>query len=134
MKALLIVGAATAALTGVTVGWLARGAIADHVEIPRIIEQQAEHCAATTERAAAEAVAVEQLRQFRIGERATQQFYEQSKAAAEDAQALRDVLEMEIEAYAKHARENGSVCALDTDALDLLGVRVDNQPDKSGGR
>lgn len=134
MRTLLIVGAVAAALTGSTIGWWARGAVTEHIEIPRIIEQQAELCSAATEKAAAEAIAAEQLRQFRIGERATQQFYEQSKTAAEDAQALRDVLEMEIEAYAQRVRENGGFCVLDDDALDLLGVRLDNQPHRGGGR
>lgn len=112
-------------------GWLARGIVVDRIEIPRVIEQQSDLCIAATEKAAADAVAAEQLRQFRIGEQSTQRFYEQSQAAAYDAQAQRDLLEMEIEHYAQRVREGGSsVCALDADALDLIGVRQAAEQDR----
>ena len=130
----VLAGLAVAGLAGAA-GWLARGVVVDRIEIPRIIEQQAELCATTTEKVAADAVAAEQLRQFKIAERVTQRFYEQSRAAADDAQAQRDLLELEIEHYAQRVREGGSdVCALDDAALELIGVRKAAEPDRPGGR
>lgn len=129
----IVGGALLAALVGSSAGWFARGAVADRIEIPRVIEQQIAACTATTAAIAAIAVSNEQLRQFKIGERATQVFIEKSQAAADDAQAERDLLELEIEHYAQRVRESGRVCALDADDLDLLGVRDKrNSPVPSG--
>ena len=129
----ILAATVSGALVGGTAGWFARGVVTDRIEIPRIIEQQDRLCEAATEKAAADAVAAEQLRQFQISERVTQRFIDQSLAAEDDAQALRDALEMEIEAYEQRldAAEHG-VCALDDAALDLIGV----QPlqDSPGGR
>lgn len=127
----MIIGATLVALVGTGAGWTARGLVVEHIEIPRVIEQQVEICTKTTESVAAKATRDEQLRQFQIGERATQTSIEQSKAAADDAQAERDLLEMEIEHYAQRVREGDGgtvrkvVCSLDADDLDLLGLRVD---------
>ena len=115
-----------------TAGWLTRGVVVDRIEIPRVIEQQAEICQQVTERHAAEAVAAEQLRQFKIGEVAWSRFDQQSRAAADDAQAKLDVLELELERYAQHARDAGRVCALDDAALELIGVHA--KPAGTGGR
>lgn len=115
-------------------GWLTRGLVVDHIEIPRVIEQQAEICQQVTERHAAEAVAAEQLRQFKIGEAAWDRFNAQSQAAEDDAQAKLDLLEMELERYAQRARDAGRVCALDDAALELLGVRQAAEPSDPGGR
>lgn len=125
---------AALALAGVagTAGWLARGLVADNIEIPRVIEQQAEICEQVTERHAAEAVAAEQLRQFKIGEAAWDRFDQQSRAAADDAQAKLDVLELELERYAQRARDTGRVCALDDAALELIGVHT--KPPGTSGR
>lgn len=129
----VLLGAAIA-MPALGAGWLARGIVVDRIEIPRVIEQQAELCAAATESVAAAAIAAEQLRQFKLAERATQRFYEQSRAAADDAQAQRDLLELEIEHYAQRVREGGSnVCALDAAALELIGVREAAKPDRPGG-
>lgn len=115
-----------------TAGWLTRGLVVDRIEIPRLIEQQAEICQQVTERHAAEAVAAEQLRQFKIGEVAWSRFDQQSRAAADDAQAKLDVLELELERYAQRARDAGRVCALDDAALELIGVHA--KPAGTGGR
>ncbi|HTN63923.1 MAG TPA: hypothetical protein VL147_20605 [Devosia sp.] len=115
-----------------TAGWLTRGVVVDRIEIPRVIEQQAEICQQVTERHAAEAVAAEQLRQFKIGEVAWSRFDQQSRAAADDAQAKLDVLELELERYAQRARDAGRVCALDDAALELIGVHA--KPAGTGGR
>ena len=115
-----------------TAGWLTRGLVVDRIEIPRVIEQQAEICQQVTERHAAEAVAAEQLRQFKIGEVAWSRFDQQSRAAADDAQAKLDVLELELERYAQRARDAGRVCALDDAALELIGVHA--KPAGTGGR
>jgi len=113
-------------------GWLARGVVVDNIEIPRVIEQQAEICQQVSERHAAAAIAAEQLRQFKIGEAAWDRFNQQSQAAADDAQAKLDVLELELERYAQRARDTGRVCALDDAALELIGVRA--EPHSAGGR
>lgn len=122
---------ALASMAG-TAGWLTRGVVVDRIEIPRVIEQQAEICQQVTERHAAEAVAAEQLRQFKIGEVAWSRFDQQSRAAADDAQAKLDVLELELERYAQRARDAGRVCALDDAALELIGVHA--KPSGTGGR
>lgn len=128
----MMIGAALVALAGTGAGWTARGLVVDHIEIPRVIEQQVEICTQTTEAVAAKATRDEQLRQFRIGEGATQTFIEQSKVAADDAQAERDLLEMEIEQYEQREPKGGVdtadrkiICGLDAGDLDLLGLRVE---------
>lgn len=109
---------------GATAGWLARGAVADLFQIPQVISHQEQLCTERVERVAAEAVAAEQLRQFRIAERATQWFYAESKEAADDATALRTVLEMEIQNYEQQLDITaGTYCVLDAAALQLLGVQ-----------
>ncbi|MCR6672217.1 hypothetical protein [Devosia ginsengisoli] len=127
---------AALAVAGVagTAGWLARGLVVDRIEIPRVIEQQAEICEQVAERHAAEAVTAEQLRQFKIGEAAWDRFNQQSQAAADDAQAKQDVLELELERYAQRARDAGRVCALDDADLELIGVRQAAEPAGPGGR
>ena len=128
VAALALAGAAGSA------GWLARGLVTDHIEIPRVIDQQAEICQQVTERHAADAVAAEQLRQFKIGEAAWDRFHQQSQAAADDAQAKLDVLELEFESYAQRARDTGRICALDDADLELIGVRKAAEPAGAGGR
>ena len=130
----LMAAALSGALVGGGVGWFGRGLVVDHIEIPRIIEQQDRLCEAATEKVAADAIAAEQLRQFRIAERVTQQFIDESQAAADDAQAKQDVLELEIADYEQRLdAADGGVCALDDAALDLIGVHR-QQPDRPGGR
>lgn len=129
----ILAGLAVAGVAG-SAGWLARGVVVDWIEIPRVIEQQAEICEQVTERHAAEAVTAEQLRQFKIGEAAWDRFSNNSQAAADDAQAKMDVLELELERYAQHARDTERVCALDDAALELIGVRETTKPAGSGGR
>lgn len=130
----LVAAALAAGLVAGGVGWFGRGLVVDHIEIPRIIEQQDRFCETATEKAAADAVAAEQLRQFKISERVTQRFIDESQAAADDAQALRDALELEIDDYEQRLdAAGGSVCALDDAALDLIGVHR-QQPDRPGGR
>lgn len=130
--ALMAIAVGAVAASG---GWLARGVVVDRIEIPRVVEQQAEICRQVTERHAAEAVAAEQLRQFKIGEASWARFQEASRVAADDAQAKQDVLEMELERYAQAARDAGRVCALDNADLDLIGVRDHlAKPDRPSGR
>ena len=129
----MIIGAALAALVGSGAGWAARGLVVDRIEIPRVIEQQVEICTLTTQAVAAKATRDEQLRQFQIGERVTQTFIEQSTQAADDAQAERDLLELEIENYAQRMRESGRFCALDAGDLELLGLRFEQGGSLPGG-
>ena len=129
----LVAAAISGALVAGSVGWFGRGLVVDHIEIPRVIEQQAEICEQVTERHAAEAVAAEQLRQFKIGETVWSRFNHQSQAAADDAQAKLDLLELELEIYAQRVRDDGRVCALDDAALELIGVRKAAEPARPGG-
>ncbi|WDQ98204.1 hypothetical protein PSC71_13295 [Devosia sp. J2-20] len=135
----MAIGAALAALVGGGAGWMARGLVVDHIETPRVIEQQVEICTLTTEAVAAKATRDEQLRQFQIAERATQTFIEQSQLAADDAQAARDLLEMEIKENEQRRRgqagEGRLDCGLDAADLELLGVRTEQGGAlSSGGR
>jgi hypothetical protein len=129
----LIAAALSASLVAGTAGWIGRGLVVDHIEIPRVITQQVELCTAVTEKAAADAISAEQLRQFRGGELATEQFIRQSRAADDDRQAEHDLLELEIENYAQRVREGGRVCALDADDLDLLGLHAEPDGAPTGG-
>lgn len=129
-------GAVFGALVTAILAW---GAV-DLVVIPRVVEHQVELCTEVTEKVAANAVAAEQLRQFRIGERAAEQFFQDSEEAADDAQAERELFELQIEHYAQRVRtrdlETGddreSVCALDADALELGGVRQATEQNPAG--
>jgi hypothetical protein len=129
----IVAGLVVAGLAGAA-GWLTRGVVVDRIEIPRVIKQQAEICEQVTERRAAEAVAAEQLRQFKIGEAASDRFEQESRAAADDAQAKQDMLELELERYAQHARDTGRICALDDADLQLIGVREAAQSTGSGSQ
>lgn len=135
MMKLVIAAAVAGALVAAPAGWFARGLVADFIEMPAVIERLDQQCELVTERAAADAVAAEQLRQFKISERVTQRFIDQSRMAADDARARQDVLEMEIEHYAQRViSRGGGICALDADALELIGVRPPAEPDHRSGR
>jgi hypothetical protein len=130
--AVLILGAAPAAVGG----WLARGVVVDRIEIPRVVTQQVELCTSRTEATAAAARAEEQLRRFRAGELATEQFIRESQSAEDDRQARIDVLEMEIEHYAQRLAGRGegerAACGLTADDLDFIGVQRLGAADGSG--
>lgn len=135
MRLDLAMAGAGALVAGLALGWGARGVVADHFQVPALVEQLDQQCALVTERASAEAIVAEQLRQFQIAERVTQSFITKSQAAADDAKARQDVLEMEIEHYVQRAHsQGGDVCALDADALELLGLREAAGTDQPGGR
>ena len=97
----LIAAAASASLVAAPAGWFAYDLFAK----PGVIREERVRCEAVTRTAAAEAVAAEQLRQFKAGELATEQFIIESQAAADDAQAQRDLLEMEIKDYAQRVAD-----------------------------
>lgn len=127
-------GVAAGAVCGAIVALLLSWATVSWIVVPNVIAHQVELCTAATEKAAADAIAAEQLRQFRAGELATEQFIREGLAAADDAQAKRDLLEMEIKDYAKRMDDRGAgVCALDAAALELIGVRP-AEPDRTGSR
>lgn len=131
----LLAAALSATIVAAPAGWFAYDLIAK----PGVIREERVRCEAEVRTAAAEAVAAEQARRFRAGELATEQFIQQSQAAADDARAVRDVLELEIERYVQRANQRSEdgepdkvVCGLDADDLDLLGVH--GEPDQQGGR
>lgn len=126
----LVAGAMAGAAITALLAWVA----VEHIAIPRVIAQQEERCQLASESLAAAAVAKEQLRQFHAAERVTQRFIEQSQAAADDAKARQDLLELEIGIYAEAMRDGGGVCALDAAALELGGVRPPPGQDRPGGR
>ena len=127
-------GVAAGAVCGAIVALLLSWAVVSWIVVPNVIAHQVELCTAATEKAAADAIAAEQLRQFRAGELATEQFIKESQVAADDAQAQRDLLEMETKDYAKRMDDRGAgVCALDAAALELIGVRP-AEPDRTGSR
>ena len=119
----LIAAALSAAIVAGGGGWVVRGLVAEHIEIPRVISHQVEICTAKTATVAAQSARDEFLRQVGIGEVATKQFNKQSQLAADDLQAQLDLRELEIADYERQAEAGGGVCALDSDDLDFLGVR-----------
>lgn len=100
----------------------------DWIDNPSIVREQRAICVAEVEAAAAKATRDEQLRQFRAGEAATEQFIQESQLAAEDAAARENLLEMEIKAYEQRLAKSGRQCALDSDDLDFLGLQLDPPP------
>lgn len=136
LSALSIAAALGATVIAAPAGWFAYDLIAK----PGVIREERLRCEGEVRTAAAEAVAAEQLRRFRAGEMATEQFIKDSQAAADDAQATHDMLELEIERYVQRINQQGDgddasgkiECGLDAYDLDLLGVRP--QPAGAGGR
>lgn len=101
----------------------------DWFDNPGIVREQQAVCLSQVEAAAAKATRDEQLRQFRAGEVATEQFIQEAQAAADDQQAVRDMLETEIERYEQTLAKSGKrQCAVDTDDLDFLGLHIDQGP------
>lgn len=130
----MIAVAALAAVPASYVGWVTRGFVFEWIEKPALVHQQQELCTAEVEKAAAEARAAEQLRQFRAAELATEQFIRQSESAADDRQAEMDVLQLEVERYAQLLSDRGRVCPLDRDDLTFLGVQPVEPGPPGGGR
>lgn len=106
----------------------------DWIDNPGIVRQQQAICQSEVEAAAAKATRDEQLRQFKLGEAATEQFIKESQTAADDQRAKTDVLELEIEQYEQRLSAAGRKCNLDTLDLDLLGVRNEPGSDPAGRR
>jgi hypothetical protein len=100
----------------------------DWIDNPGIVREQQAVCLSKVEAAAAKATRDEQLRQFRAGEVATEQFIQEAQAAADDQQAVRDMLEMEIERYEQVLAKSGKRCTLDGDDLDFLGLQLGSSP------
>lgn len=100
----------------------------DWIDNPGIVREQQAICLSKVEAAAAKATRDEQLRQFRAGEAATEQFIIESQSAADDQQAVRDMLEMEIERYEQVLAKSGKRCTLDGDDLDFLGLQLGSSP------
>jgi hypothetical protein len=106
----------------------------DWIDNPGIVREQRAICLSQVEAAAAKATRDEQLRQFRAGEAATEQFILESQEAADDQQAVRDMLEMEIERYEQALEKSGKhQCRIDADDFGVLGLQLD-QPSTSTGR
>jgi hypothetical protein len=104
----------------------------DWIDNPSIVREQQAICLSKVEAAAAKATRDEQLRQFRAGEVATEQFIIESQTAADDQQARESLLEMEIEAYEERLAKSGKQCSLDSDDLDFLGLQL--EPGPTAGR
>lgn len=119
--------AVIALLAGLAGSGLALGAARlwnDWIDNPGIVREQQAVCLSKVEAAAAKATRDEQLRQFRAGEVATEQFIIESQIAADDQQARESLLEMEIEAYEQRLAKSGKQCSLDSDDLDFLGLQL----------
>ena len=114
----LVVVALSSASVAAPAGWFAYDLLAK----PGVIREQQVICRGEVEAGAAKATRDEQLRQFRAGEFAAEQFIHRGQEAADDAQAKTDLLELEIEHYAQRVAETRAVCSLDIDDLRLLGV------------
>lgn len=101
----------------------------DWIDNPAIVREQQVVCLSKVEAAAAKATRDEQLRQFRAGEAATEQFIQEAQAAADDQQAVRDMLETEIERYEQALAKSGKHrCTVDSDDLDFLGLQLGAGP------
>lgn len=99
------------------------------IDNPGIVREQRAICLSQVEAAAAKATRDEQLRQFRAGEAATEQFIIESQEAADDQQAVRDMLETEIERYEQALAKSGKTqCAISSDDLGVLGLHVEPSP------
>ncbi|CDP50953.1 hypothetical protein [Devosia sp. DBB001] len=132
-RSLILLAAGVSFAAGSAAGWWGRSATFAWFDRPSIIREQEALCASRTEAAAAAAMAAEQLRQFRAGERAATEFDLKQQQMADDWAAQRTVLEREIADYEQRLDESGRVCALDVDDLRFLGgVRGDGTPAGGG--
>jgi hypothetical protein len=103
----------------------------DWIDNPAVIREQQAICVARVDAAAAKATRDEQLRQFRAGEAATEQFIREAQAAADDQEAVRTMLELEIDRYEQALEKSGKQqCSIDLDDYRLLGL----QPEPATGR
>jgi hypothetical protein len=103
----------------------------DWIDNPGIVREQQAICLSQVEAAAAKATRDEQLRQFRAGEAATEQFLREAQAAADDQEAVRNMLELEIDRYEQALAKSGKQqCSIDLDDYRLLGL----QPEPATGR
>lgn len=123
--------AIVAALAGSGLAFGAAKLWNDWIDNPGIVREQQAVCLSKVEAAAAKATRDEQLRQFRAGEAATEQFIIESQVAADDQQARETLLEMEIKAYEQRLAKSGKAqCSIDADDYLLLGL----QPEPATGR
>lgn len=105
----------------------------DWIDNPGIVREQQAICLSKVEAAAAKATRDEQLRQFRAGEAATEQFILESQAAADDRAAREALFETEEKAYEERLAKSGKHrCTVDSDDLDFLGLHI--EPSTSTGR
>lgn len=106
----------------------------DWIDNPGIVREQRAVCLSQVEAAAAKATRDEQLRQFRAGEAATEQFILESQIAADDQEARETLLEMEIKDYEDRLAKSGKTqCRIDADDFGVLGLQLD-EPSTSTGR
>lgn len=105
---------------GVGAGWWAHGFIFDTFTRPAIVREQEAICLERVTAAAEKAKLAEQLRQFRIGERVTNDFLAKEREDAAWAAARVQVIQQEIDNYESQLATDHA-CALDQRDLDFLG-------------
>lgn len=128
-----LIPALIGAIPALAAGWFAHGVKFDWFDRPAIVREQQAICLSKVEAAAAKATRDEQLRQFRAGEAATEQFIQESQEAADDQEARETLLEMELKAYEERLAKSGKTqCRIDADDLSVLGLQF--EPSTSTGR
>ena len=88
---------------------------------------------ARVQQAAAQATAAEQLRQFKAGELATQQYLEDKAASDAAHRAEIDALNQEIDQYERDKASSGTACRLTQRDIDFLDGRMRHGPSSAQG-
>jgi len=124
MQTLLAAAAIAAAVAGSSLTATAWWAYDTYVDDPRVAELERERLTREFEAAAAAAMAAEQLRQFKIGERAYQQFYLEQREDDAWSAAARNLFGMELADYERRLAEAGGACSLSQLDIDYLDGRL----------
>lgn len=135
MQALIIAGALAAAVAGCAASSAAMWAYDTYIDDPAIVAAERARLTAEFTAETAQIVAAEQLRQFHIGERAFEQFYQAKQEDEAWAAAARNLYQMELASYAAERDATGGACGLTQRDLDYLDGRI-LQPDgpAAGGK
>ncbi len=128
MQALVIAGALAAAVAGGAMTSGVMWAYDTFIDDPAIVAAERSRLTAEFTAETARIVAAEQLRQFKIGERAFEQFYQAKQEDEAWEAAARNLYLMELASYAAQPDDAGQPCGLTQRDLDYLDGRI-LQPD-----
>lgn len=134
MQTLIIAGAIAAAVAGGAMTSGVMWAWDTYVDDPAIAAAERSRLTAEFGAETARIVAAEQLRQFQIGERAFEQYYQAKQEDEAWEAAARNLYRMELASYAARPDEAGGACSLTQRDLDYLDGRLLQPGAAAGGK